>query len=169
MIDDGHPRKGEGDPDLARLRIRARLHDGVVPVPFLGTTWQQHGAAYWRRRIGAVFLLTMLTLFVGAIAAAFTAGIVAGVGHQPAGVVVGIIYALVAVPGFVVGRQRAAKAPLDSRAVAPRTALPSGCLAFAFAPFSVGLALAVVLSMFGHDFMGEGRAREITANLARRG
>jgi hypothetical protein len=53
--------------------------------------------------------------------------------------------------------------------MAPRTALPSGCLAFVFAPFSVGLALAVVLSMFGHDFMGERRAREVTANLARRG
>jgi hypothetical protein len=169
VIDDAHPRRAEEDPDVARLRIRARLHDGVIPVPFLGTTWQQRGAAYWRRRSGAFVLLIVLTAFAGAIAAAFTGGIIAGVGHQPAGVAVGIVYALVAVPGFVVGRRRAAKAPLDSRAVAPRTALPSGCLAFVSAPFSVGLALAVVLSMFGHDFMGEGRAREVTGNLARRG
>jgi hypothetical protein len=38
-----------------------------------------------------------------------------------------------------------------------------------FAPFSVGVGLAVVLSMFGRDFMGERRARETTANLAQRG
>jgi hypothetical protein len=110
----------------------------------------------------------VLTAFAGAIAAAFATGIIAGVGHQPAGVVVGIIYALVPVPGFIVGRGRVARAPLDSRA-GPRTALPSGCLAFVFAPFSVGVGLAVVLSMFGRDFIGERRAREATANVARRG
>jgi hypothetical protein len=130
--------------------------------------WQQRGAAYWRRRVGAVVLLLVLTVFVGAIAAGFTAGIIAGVGRQPAGVVVSTLYALFAVPGFVVGRRRVAKAPLDSRSRAPGTALPSGCLAFVFAPFSVGLSVAVLLSMFGRDFTGERRAREATANLARR-
>ena len=168
MTDDVDARNVEDDADLVRLRIQARLHDGVVPVPFLGVTWQQRGAAYWRRRVGAVVLLVVLTLFVGAIAAAFTAGIIAGVGRQPAGVVVGTVYALFAVPGFIVGRRRVAKAPLDGRGRAPRTAFPSGCLAFVLAPFSVGLSVAVLLSMFGRDFTGERRARETTANLARR-
>jgi hypothetical protein len=155
----------EQDPDQARLRIQARLHDGVVPVSFLGTTWQQHDGRYWLRRIGAIILLLVLTLFVGAIAAGFTAGIIAGIGHQPAGIIVGTLYALTAVPGFINGRHRVAKAPLDRRGRAPRTAFPSGCLALVFAPFSTGLTFAVLAAMFGPDFLGEQRAREVTKTL----
>ena len=160
-----HEPDREHDPDLARLRIQARLHDGVVPVSFLGTTWQQHDGRYWLRRIGAIILLLVLTLFVGATAAGFTAGIIAGIGHQPAGVIVGTLYSLTAVPGFINGRHRVAKAPLDPRSRTPRTAFPSGCLALVFAPFSTGLALAVVAAMFGRDFLGERRAREVTQSL----
>ena len=126
VTDDVDARNVEDDADLVRLRIQARLHDGVVPVPFLGVTWQQRGAAYWRRRVGAVVLLVVLTLFVGAIAAAFTAGIIAGVGRQPAGVVVGTVYALFAVPGFIVGRRRVAKAPLDGRGQGTSYGVPVG-------------------------------------------
>ena len=63
MTGDVRPRKVDDGHDLARLRILARLHDGVVPVPFLGDTWLDRGAAYWRRRIGAVVLLMVLTAF----------------------------------------------------------------------------------------------------------
>ena len=165
MTHDSHARHVADDPDVVRLRAQARLHDGVVPVPFLGTTWQRRGSAYWRRRVGAVILLVVATLFVGAVAASFTAGIIAGIGHQPAGIAVGTVYALVAVPGFIDGRRRVAKAPIDNRGRAPRTAVPFGCLALILAPFSFGLVLAVLLSMFGRDFTGERRAREITASL----
>ncbi len=165
MSHDPHPHRVADDPDVVRLRARARMHDGVVPVPFLGTTWRHRGRAYWRRRVGAVILLVALTVFVGAIATAFTAGIIAGIGHRPAGAIVGTLYALVAIPGFIDGRRRVAKAPIDNRGRAPRTAVPFGCLALILAPFSFGLALAVLLSMFGHDFTGERRAREITAGM----
>ena len=98
MSHDPHPHRVADDPDVVRLRARARMHDGVVPVPFLGTTWRHRGRAYWRRRVGAVILLVALTVFVGAIATAFTAGIIAGIGHRPAGAIVGTLYALVAIP-----------------------------------------------------------------------
>jgi len=39
------------------------------------------------------------------------------------------------------------------------------CLALILAPFSFGLVLAVLLSMFGRDFTGERRAREVTTSL----
>jgi hypothetical protein len=59
------------------------------------------------RDLPTAWLIRVIAATVGcatlAIAAAFTAGIIAGVGHQPAGVVVGIVYALVAVPGLSSG------------------------------------------------------------------
>lgn len=149
-------------PDEAtqRLRIEARLHGGVVPVPFLGTTWQQRGGAYWRRRVGAVALFLLLTAIVGGIAAGFTVGIVKG-----AGPIAGAIYGLTLLPGIWVGARQVGRAPLNARG-APRVAYPAGCLAFVVAPFALGVCLAVLGAMFGRDFIGERRAREVTAQLS---
>jgi hypothetical protein len=151
-----------GAPDEAtqRLRIEARLHGGVVPVPFLGTTWQQRGGAYWRRRVGAVALFLLLTAIVGGIAAGFTVGIVKG-----AGPIAGVIYGLTLLPGIWVGARQVGRAPLNTRG-APRVAYPAGCLAFVVAPFALGVCLAVLGAMFGRDFIGERRAREVTAQLS---
>jgi hypothetical protein len=151
------------DDDL-RLRAEARSHGNVVPVPFLGTTWQERGAAYWRRRVGAVALFVLLTLFVGALAVGFTIGILGGSGHGPVGVGLAVVYDLTAVPGFLTGLRRTG-APGGGRGRAPRTLVPSGCLAFVLAPFGTGLCLAVLGSMFGHDFLNEGRARNVTATI----
>jgi hypothetical protein len=147
-------------PDEAtqRLRIEARLHGGVVPVPFLGTTWQQRGGAYWRRRVGAVALFLLLTVIVGFIAAGFTVGIAKGAGAVPA-----VIYDLTLLPGIWVGARQVGRAPLSGRGGAPRVVYPAGCLAFVIAPFALGVCLAVLGSMFGPNFIGERRAREVTA------
>jgi hypothetical protein len=155
------------DPDLLRLRAQARMNGGVLPVPFLGTTWQQRGAAYWRRRVGAVALFVLLTLFVGAVAVGFTAAILAGTGHGPVGAVLAVVYDLTAVLGFISGSRRVAKAPATGQGAVPRTFVPFGCLAFVLAPFGTGLCLAVLLSMFGHNFTGEVRARQVTESIRR--
>jgi hypothetical protein len=148
-------------PDEAteRLRIEARLHGGVVPVPFLGTTWQQRGGAYWRRRIGAVALFLLLTVIVGGIAAGFTVGILKGAGVLPAA-----IYDLTLLPGVWIGLRQIGRAPLNPRN-GPRVVYPAGCLAFVVAPFALGVCLAVLGAMFRRDFIGERRAREVTAQL----
>ncbi|MDT5036500.1 MAG: hypothetical protein QOE03_1685 [Micromonosporaceae bacterium] len=155
------------DRDLMLLQAEAWIHDGVVPVPFLGATWQERRGAYWRRRIGAAALMFFMTLFVGAIAAGFALGIAGGVGHGTAGIIAAVAYSLTAVPGFLLGRRKVARAPLDDRGAVPSMAMPVGCLAFVVTPFVVGLSLAVLLSMFGRDFIGERRAREITAGMRR--
>jgi len=167
VTDDADQRVPSEDPELLRLRAEARSHGGVVPVPFLGTTWQERGAAYWRRRIAAVVLFVLLTLFVGSIAAGFTVAILTGTGHGPLAVVLAVVYDLTAVLGFIAGSRRVAAAPATGRGGAPRTFVPFGCLAFVLAPFGTGLCLAVLLSMFGHSFTGVELAREITESIQR--
>lgn len=147
------------DEATQRLRIEARLHGGVVPVPFLGTTWQERGGAYWRRRVGAVALFLLLTAIVGGIAAGFTVGVLKGAGVIPA-----VIYGLTLLPGVWVGLRQIGRAPLAGRG-APRVVYPAGCLAFVVAPFAFGVCLTVLGAMFGRDFIGERRAREVTAQL----
>lgn len=150
------------DPATQRLRIEARLHGGVVPVPFLGTTWRQRGAPYWRRRVGAVVLFLVLLAFVGGMAVGFGLGI-AGGGHSATRIVLAMVYALTAIPGVLLGLRMVANAPIDSSRSAPTTVAPIGLAALALAPFGTGLVLALLLSMFGRDFIGERRARSITA------
>jgi hypothetical protein len=69
---------------------------------------------------------------------------------------------LTAIPGILLGRRMVANAPIDSSRSAPTTVAPIGLAALALAPFGTGLVLALLLSMFGHDFIGERRARGIT-------
>jgi hypothetical protein len=146
------------DPAVQRLRIAARLHGGVIPVPFLGTTWQRRGGAYWRRRVGAVLLFTVLLAVAGGMAVGFGLGI-AGGGHSAARITLAICYALTAIPGVLLGLRTVANAPLDTSRSTPTTVVPIGVLALALAPFGTGLVLAMLLSMFGRDFIGERRAR----------
>jgi hypothetical protein len=156
------------DPDLLDLRAEAQMHGSVVPVPFLGTTWQQRGAAYWRRRIGAVVLFVLLTAIVAAISVGFTLAILNGTGHGPLGVALAVVYDLTAVVGFLYGLRVVARAPATSRGGMPRIFVPIGCLAFVLVPFDTGLCLAVLLSMFGRDFTGEAHARQITESIRHR-
>jgi len=143
-----------------RLRIEARLHGGVVPVPFLGTTWQQRGGPYWRRRVGAVLLFLVLLAIVGGLAVGFGLGI-AGGGQHAGRLVLALLYALTAVPGVILGLRTVASAPLDTSRSRPTTVVPIGLLALALAPFGAGLVVVLLLSMFGRDFIGERRARGI--------
>ncbi len=161
----GKPRSRQ-DTDELRLRAEARLHDNVVPVPFLATTWRERGPAYWRRRVGTVAVFLFLLLIVGGVAAGFAAGILGGA-HGPVRVVLVVVYCLLVVLGFVTGRRQVARMPYDPAHAAPRTAVPSGCLAFVFAPFGLGLCLAVLASLFGRRFPGEERARRLTESLRR--
>jgi hypothetical protein len=39
---------------------------------------------------------------------------------------------------------------------------PNGLLALVLAPFGTALILTMLLAMFGHDFIGERRARQIS-------
>ncbi len=139
MSHDPHPHRVADDPEgtsarpgqgctTGSCRCRSSARRGGTAVALTGGV-----------EVGAVILLVALTVFVGAIATAFTAGIIAGIGHRPAGAIVGTLYALVAIPGFIDGRRRVAKAPIDNRGRAPRTAVPFGCLALILAPFSFGL------------------------------
>jgi hypothetical protein len=153
--------KPADDPATQRLRIEARLHGGVVPVPFLGTTWQQRGGPYWRRRAGAVVLFLVLLIFVGGMAVGFGLGI-AGGGHSATRIVIALLYALTAIPGVLLGLRIVADAPIDSSRSTPTTVAPIGLAALALAPFGTGLVVALLLSMFGRDFIGERRARSIT-------
>jgi hypothetical protein len=146
------------DPATQRLRIAARLHGGVVPVPFLGTTWQRRGGPYWRRRVGAVVLFVVLLAVVGGMAVGFGLGI-AGGGHSAGRIVLALVYALTAIPGVLLGLRTVANAPLDTSRSRPTMVAPIGVLALALAPFGAGLVLVLLLSMFGRDFIGERRAR----------
>lgn len=154
------PRKPVDEQQL-RLRAAARLHNGVIPVPFLGQTWQTRGAAYWRRRVGAVVLMLLLLALVGGMAAGFTIGI-AGDGDDAIRIALAVLYALTAVLGVRTGLRAIAAAPLDSRRGGPGTVFPNGLLALVLAPFGTGLVLTILLAMFGRDFIGERRAREMS-------
>src|SRR4051794_3876139 len=57
------------------LEIEADLNNGVVPVPFIGTTWQTRNASYWRRRVGAVVVMLLALALAGTFAVGFTIGI----------------------------------------------------------------------------------------------
>ncbi len=147
----------------ARLRIQARLHDGVVPVPFLGTTWQTRNGSYWRRRVGAVIVFVLALGLVGGMAVGFTIGIL-GDRHDAIRVAMAVLYDLTVVLGVRSGLRKIAEAPLDERNGAPRTFAPSGLLALVLAPYGTGLIATILIAMFGHDFIGERRARDITAS-----
>jgi hypothetical protein len=150
------------DPDLdTRLRLQARLHGGVIPVPFLGPTWQARGGAYWRRRTGAVLLFVLALVLAGGMATGFTIGIV-GDGHDAVRLVIAVGYCLTALAGVRAGLRMIARAPLDDRGGGPRTVFPSGVLALVLAPYGTGLVLTLLLAMFGRDFIGERRAREMS-------
>jgi hypothetical protein len=147
----------------ARLRLEARLHDGVIPVPFLGQTWRTRGPAYWRRRVGAVVLMVPALALVGGMAAGFTIGIVGdGDGDDAVRIALAVVYVLTAVAGVRSGLRKIAAAPLDDRAGGPGTVVPNGVLALVLAPYGTGLVLTILLAMFGRDFIGERRAREIS-------
>jgi hypothetical protein len=143
-----------------RLRLQARLHGGVIPVPFLGTTWQTRGSSYWWRRIGAVVLFVLALTLAGGMAIGFTLGI-AGDGHDVIRVVPAILYDLTAVAGVRTGLRKIADAPLDDRTGAPRTFAPNGLLALVLAPYGTGLVCTLLIAMLGRDFLGERRAREL--------
>lgn len=146
------------ESDANDLRVRAILHHGVVPVPFLGSTWRERGAGYWWRRVGAVFLFLLLLAFVGAVTVGFAIGII-GDGHNPARIALGMLYLLTALPGVWLGRRMVARAPIID-APPPTVVIPIGLLALALAPFDTGLILTLLAAMLGRDFLGERRARE---------
>jgi hypothetical protein len=151
----------KADDQETRLRIQARLHDGVIPVPFIGTTWRTRGGSYWRRRAGAVLVFLLALALVGIVATGFTIGI-AGGGHNAARVVAAIVYDLTAVLGIRAGLRRIAAAPLDERTGGPGTHVPSALIALVLAPFGTGLVLTMLVAMFGRDFLGEDRARRLS-------
>lgn len=151
------------EEDAQELEVVAITHHGVVPVPFLGTTWRTRGAAYWWRRFWAVVLFLLLLALVGGMATGFAIGIF-GDDPQPARIVLGVLYLLTALPGLWLGRRMVARAPLVDSPPATVT-IPIGFLALALAPFDTGLVLVLLLAMFGRDFLGERRARAASKPL----
>ena len=158
----GKPADKGKPPDERELRLRmlAREHGGVVPVPFLGTTWQTHGAAYWRRRVGAAVVMLLSLALVGGLAVGFTIGIV-GSGDDVIRVALAVLYCLTALLGVRRGLRTIAAAPLDARSGGPRTFFPNGLLALAIAPYGTGFVLTILVAMLGRDFIGERAARSI--------
>jgi hypothetical protein len=82
---------------------------------------------------------------------------IAGDGHSAGRIVLAVIYALTVIPGMLLGLRTVANAPLDTSKSRPAVVAPIGVLALA--PLGTGLVLAILLSMFGHNFIGEHRAR----------
>jgi hypothetical protein len=147
------------DDRNTRLRLAARLNGGIIPVPFLGTTWQTRRAPYWWRRIGASFVFLLLLAVVGAMAVGFTIGII-GDGHDVIRVIFAVLYALTALLGVRTALHMIADAPVDDRVGTPRTFAANGLLALVLAPFGTGLVLTFLLASFGRDFIGERTARQ---------
>ena len=143
------------------LRRAARLNGGLVPVPFLGTTWRARQAAYWWRRIGAAVVALLGLGLVGGMAAGFTIGIV-GDGHSALRDIGAVAYGLTAILGVRTALRKIAAAPLDDRTGAPRTFVPNGLLVLVLAPYGTGFMLTFVLAMLGKDFIGERAAREFS-------
>jgi len=153
--DDGWASPGE----LSILRGEALLHDGVLPIPFLGTTWARRGGAYWARRVGATALLALLTLVTGGLSAGFALGLRSG--GAPAAVVA--LYASTALIGVWTGSRLARRAPIDDSRERPRMVFVGGLGALVLTPIAAGVCLAVLAGTLGRDFLGERRARELTA------
>jgi hypothetical protein len=147
------------ETDRAMLKAEAFLHGGVLPVPYLGTTWQQRGAPYWRRRVGTVLLYVFLLAFVGTFATGFSIGLFDG-GASTLSFVLTAAYVLTAIPGIVTGQRMIARSPLNFTRRRPGLVAANGVAAFIIAPFGTGVVLIFLLSMFGRDFIGERRARE---------
>jgi hypothetical protein len=95
------------------------------------------------------------------MAVGFTIGIV-GNGSSAARIALAVVYDLTVIAGVRSGRRKIAAAPLDDRAGGPRTFVPNGLLALVLAPYGTGLILTMLLAMFGADFIGERRAREVS-------
>ena len=142
--------------ELLDLWLEAGDHGGVVPVPFLGTTWADRGAAYWRRRIGAALLMALLTLSAGFMASGFTYSFVKD------GVLIAVAYGSTSLLGIRTGLRLVRRAPIDDSQERASVIFGGGIGALIFSPFALGLVLVILLSMLRRDFPGERRARELT-------
>lgn len=145
------------EQDAHDLKVASIMNDGIVPVPFLGTTWRTRGPAYWWRRFWAVVLFLFLLALVGGLTTGFAIGIF-GNGHQPVRVVLGVLYLCTVLPGLWLGRRMVTRAPLIDSPPATVT-VPIGLLALVLGPFDTGLVLVLLIAMLGRDFLGERRAR----------
>jgi hypothetical protein len=98
-----------------RLKLAADEHDGVAPLPFVGTTWQTRGARYWCRRALAWLTLIFCTALCGGLAAGVTVGILHGV-HGVVGAVIAGVYWATIIPGLLYGARMARVNPAGPEA-----------------------------------------------------
>jgi hypothetical protein len=156
----GSPESPEERRLRLALRIAAREHGGVAPLPFIGTTWRSRGAAYAFRRALATLTLLCCAGVCGAFAAGVTAGLLRGLPAGAVGTAVAAVYWATAVPGLVHGIRMARRNPLGPA----RTGggLGSGCVSAVITPALTGICLGYLLLTLGREFPGEPLAREVT-------
>jgi hypothetical protein len=143
-----------------RLKLAAADHDGVAPLPFVGTTWQHRGVRYWFRRALAWLTLIFCTALCGGLAAGVTVGILHG-GRGIVGAVIACVYWATIIPGLVYGIRMAKVNPAGPRSGGG--GLGSGCVSIVISPIVTGICLGYLVMTFGREFPGEPVAREVTA------
>lgn len=148
------PRK----PSPLRYRTTSTPDGPVVHAPFIRDAWTARDARYWRRRVAATAAWIGLTAVAVGLAVLYVRAI-ARSGSTPA-VVFAVLYALLVVPGAFVGRRWVAAAP-GRRG---NTIGYWGPTYFFLMPVAAGVGLAVLPDLVRADFLGERRARELTAS-----
>jgi hypothetical protein len=148
------------------IRVRTTVVHGrpAVVVPFIGTLWLQRGAAYQRRRRLAAAAFGGVSVTATALSALFIAGLARPATAAAFAAATG--YGLLVVVGVVVGRRWLVRTPARSRWASDGISGMLGVLLFVFVPVLAGFGLAVLPAMFGRQFPGEQRARELSDLLA---
>ncbi|MFF4810675.1 hypothetical protein ACFY03_20925 [Micromonospora chersina] len=135
----------------------------VVRAPFLGGTWHGRGRDYRRRRRIATAVVLIVTLLAVALSSLFVVGL-ARPGTLPARLFASA-YGLTVLAGLALGRTWVAQAPARPRWADDGLTTSLGITIFLLVPVLAGFGIALLPELFGADFPGERRARELTAML----
>lgn len=150
----------DDDYALLQMRLDVRESDGIYSLVFLKSSWVRRGFRYWWCRFWASVLYLFCLAFVGGLAFGFGVGI--SHVHQPVlRIVLLSVYALTAVPGFIVAWNGIGAGGFPAADDASGPTYGSGCLALIIAPIATGLCLAVFIKTLRPNFPGEKAARRV--------
>jgi hypothetical protein len=146
------------------LPVAATADGLVVRAPFVGASWHDRGSVYRRRRALATVAIAALTLLAVALTVLFVAALARS--DSWAARLAAVMYALMSIPGAVLGRRWLNRTPVRAQRASDRFVSPLGLLLFVFLPVLAGAGLAILPALVGKDFPGERLARELTAAIA---
>ena len=154
-----------GRRQFARRKVlvdRYALAGGTPNLEIVGRRWVNRGPSYWSRRI-AWSVVWLWCAFVGAVPAiAVTAKLAVSPLPLGAGIAIGVIWWVAAVPAFVFPYRRLAVFP-SARALISLSLFPGSRFkppAILCWPVLAGMCAAIFLSTLRRDFPGEAAARE---------